>query len=189
MKLLFDPILYFCNGETRLNLICVSGIYNEIYISDIVHSLSRIGGIKLLDRIPEKYRLLFVKNMLHYDKNTSLIKVINKATKAVVLTEVSPINFEEEKVTLALKENADEYFYGENIFRMFQDNVGGTLRDPEAKPEAKILVENPRRPVTSLNIVDANNQIIVSTAKIDVQVDKNTSLITVVNKATKAVVT
>ncbi|TCC87287.1 DUF5110 domain-containing protein [Pedobacter frigiditerrae] len=79
-------------------------------------------------------------------------------------------------------------FYGENIFRMFQDNTGGTLRDPEAKPEAKILVENPRRPVASLNIVDANNQITVSTAKIAIQVDKNTSLIKVINKATKAVV-
>ncbi|WP_316784914.1 TIM-barrel domain-containing protein [Pedobacter frigiditerrae] len=79
-------------------------------------------------------------------------------------------------------------FYGENIFRLFQDNAGGMLRDPEAKPEAKILVENPRRPVTSLNIVDTNNQITVSTAKIDVQVDKNTSLIKVINRATKAVV-
>lgn len=27
-------------------------------------------------------------------------------------------------------------FYGDNIFRLFQDNNGGILRDPEAKPEA-----------------------------------------------------
>ena len=32
-------------------------------------------------------------------------------------------------------------FYGENIFRVFQDNSGGIIRDPEAKPEAQILVD------------------------------------------------
>ncbi|MBR4779182.1 MAG: DUF5110 domain-containing protein, partial [Bacteroidaceae bacterium] len=36
-------------------------------------------------------------------------------------------------------------FYGPHIVRIFQDPVGGPVRDPEAKPEAKILVENPRR--------------------------------------------
>ena len=43
-------------------------------------------------------------------------------------------------------------FYGENIFRVFQDNSGGMLRVPEAKPEAKILVDQPRRGVSQLNI-------------------------------------
>lgn len=28
-------------------------------------------------------------------------------------------------------------FYGENIFRVFQDNSGGIIRDPKAKPEAQ----------------------------------------------------
>ena len=36
-------------------------------------------------------------------------------------------------------------FYGDNIFRVFQDNTGGMIRDPEAKPEAQILVNNPRK--------------------------------------------
>ncbi|RZK58922.1 MAG: hypothetical protein EOO91_06730, partial [Pedobacter sp.] len=73
---------------------------------------------------------------------------------------ISAKKINETSIELLLSDNQKRIldFYGENIFRMFQDNVGGTLRDPEAKPEAKILVENPRRPVTSLNIVDANNQ-------------------------------
>lgn len=79
-------------------------------------------------------------------------------------------------------------FYGENIFRLFQDNLGGVIREPEAKPEASILVENPRKPVTKLNIAEAGNQFILSTAKIDVVVDKNTSLIKIINQATKQVV-
>lgn len=33
-------------------------------------------------------------------------------------------------------------FYGENIFRIFEDHNGGVMRDPEAKPEAHILVDN-----------------------------------------------
>ncbi len=38
-------------------------------------------------------------------------------------------------------------FYGKNIFRLFQDNNGGIIRNPEAKPEAQILVDKPRREV------------------------------------------
>jgi len=36
-------------------------------------------------------------------------------------------------------------FYGPNIFRLFQDPAGGIIRDPQASPEARILVSNPRR--------------------------------------------
>ena len=41
-------------------------------------------------------------------------------------------------------------FYGENIFRIFQDNSGGIIRDPEAKPEAQILVDQPAAASISL---------------------------------------
>lgn len=39
-------------------------------------------------------------------------------------------------------------FYGPDIVRIFQDPAGGPVRDPEAKPEAKILVDNPRKEVS-----------------------------------------
>ena len=39
-------------------------------------------------------------------------------------------------------------FYGNNIFRLFQDPAGGELRDPAAQPAAQILVDNPRREVS-----------------------------------------
>ena len=45
-------------------------------------------------------------------------------------------------------------FYGDNIFRIFQDNSGGIIRDPEAKPEARILVDQPRRKVSVLVLDD-----------------------------------
>lgn len=78
-------------------------------------------------------------------------------------------------------------FYGDHIFRLFEDPTGGFIRDPEAKPAAKILVENPRRPVSKLDVKDENNQLFISTSKITVLFDKNTSLIKIINLATQTV--
>ena len=72
-------------------------------------------------------------------------------------------------------------FYGENIFRVFQDNAGGIIRDPEAKPEAQILVNNPRNTVSTLNLNDGSNLISITTGKIKVEIDKNTSLMKVID--------
>ncbi|RYG13144.1 MAG: DUF5110 domain-containing protein, partial [Chitinophagaceae bacterium] len=73
-------------------------------------------------------------------------------------------------------------FYGENIFRLFQDNDGGKMRDPEAKPKAQILVNNPRKPVSALAIKDENGQVFISTATITVLIDKKTSLLKLIDK-------
>lgn len=72
-------------------------------------------------------------------------------------------------------------FYGENIFRLFQDNSGGIIRDPEATPEAKILVENARRPISKLELNEDADNIIIFTQKIQVVIDKHTSLLKVIN--------
>ena len=79
-------------------------------------------------------------------------------------------------------------FYGENIFRVFQDNSGGVIRDPESKPEARILVNNARRAVSKLDLNDENGFISITTGKISVQLDKKTSLLKVINLKTDAVV-
>lgn len=70
-------------------------------------------------------------------------------------------------------------FYGDNIFRLFQDNTGGVIRDPEARPEARILVENPRRKVSALDVEDKADAVVVSTPRIEVAVDKATRLMRV----------
>lgn len=46
------------------------------------------------------------------------------------------------------------------------------MRDPEAKPEAKILVNNPRKAITKLNIAQDNNQVSITTDKVQVVFDK-----------------
>lgn len=79
-------------------------------------------------------------------------------------------------------------FYGENIFRVFQDKTGGILRDPEAKPAAKILVNNPRRTISKLDLEENTNVISIITEKIKIQFNKKTSLLKVISPATDAVV-
>ncbi len=79
-------------------------------------------------------------------------------------------------------------FYGENIFRVFEDTSGGIIRDPESMPPANILVENSRRPVGQLTVQDDAGKVTIASAKISIAIDKNTSLIKVVNNASQKVV-
>ena len=79
-------------------------------------------------------------------------------------------------------------FYGENIFRLFQDNSGKGMRPPEAKPEAQILVDNPRKPVSTLNINEQQGELSIATGTINIVFDKNTSLFKIINSKTNAVI-
>jgi hypothetical protein len=78
-------------------------------------------------------------------------------------------------------------FYGENIFRAFEDTSGGIMRKPESTPPANILVENPRRPVGQLTINDGSNNITIASNKISIEIDKNSSIFKVINNATHKV--
>ncbi len=74
-------------------------------------------------------------------------------------------------------------FYGESVFRIFEDRNDGVMRAPEAKPEASILVDNPR---TALNhkqvkVEENDNSIILSTTKAQVIFDKATQLFKIIN--------
>lgn len=79
-------------------------------------------------------------------------------------------------------------FYGNHIFRMFQDIHGGIIRDPEAKPEAKILVEQPRAAVVSLDVKDEGNTFRIATSDIYFVIDKETSLFRIINRKNDKVV-
>ena len=64
-------------------------------------------------------------------------------------------------------------FYGENIVRVFRDNAGGMIRDPKATPEAKILVATPRKPIVGLNVKENGNTYTVTTASMEITIDKS----------------
>ena len=53
-------------------------------------------------------------------------------------------------------------FYGPNIIRLFRDDHGGILRDPDATPPAEILVKDARREV-NVYVEDLNEDVIVTT--------------------------
>jgi hypothetical protein len=79
-------------------------------------------------------------------------------------------------------------FHGENVFRLFQDNDGGIVRDPDATPPARILVDAPRAPLSRLLLDDDGETIVITTEKIRVLVDKRDGRTRVMNHATGAVV-
>ena len=69
-------------------------------------------------------------------------------------------------------------FYGENIFRMFQDNSGGPLRNPVASPEAEILVKSPRKDV-KISVEECDKGYLIKTSKIAVSICKKSGLMKV----------
>jgi len=75
-------------------------------------------------------------------------------------------------------------FYGDNIFRVFQDNSGGIIRDPEAKPEAQILVNSPRKAVNDLRLEENDKTISMSTAKVKIELNRQSGLFSVTNLLT-----
>lgn len=111
-----------------------------------------------------------------------------ETTRTLIITDVNKINPTTIEVLLSDSNRMTFDFYGENIFRLFQDNSGKIIRDPEAKPEAHILTDNPRKPITELDIKTEDKLISISTNKIDILLDKNTTLLKVINKETGAVV-
>lgn len=103
------------------------------------------------------------KNRNHQQKPKIIrAKKINPTTVEVLLPENQRMTFD---------------FYGENVFRVFQDNSGGIIRDPEAKPEARILVDNPRKHLSEVKVSDDGDSISIITEKIKIQLDKNTALL------------
>ena len=64
-------------------------------------------------------------------------------------------------------------FYSDNIFRMFQDNGGGIVRDPkpmDGYPDAQILVDNPRTVLEKLEIKENDKLFTITTARIQLDV-------------------
>ena len=62
-------------------------------------------------------------------------------------------------------------FYAPDIFRLFRDDNGGIVRNPEAEPHADILVQNPRKGV-DYTIEEADGSWNLSTGVILVSFDK-----------------
>ncbi|MDL2223803.1 DUF5110 domain-containing protein [Bacteroidales bacterium OttesenSCG-928-M06] len=120
-------------------------------------------------------------------KAASGINVINEEKQeSIQIVKVGMVNPTTVEVLLSNSQRMTFDFYGDNIFRLFQDNAGGIIRDPQAKPEAQMLVDNPRKCISSLDVND-NDIVSIKTEKIEIQLDKKTTLMKVINLKTKAI--
>ena len=75
-------------------------------------------------------------------------------------------------------------FYGDNIFRLFRDDNGGVVRDPEATPQAKILVANARRAASALNVMDDGKTVTIANQTVSMRLDKQTGLMQITDLRT-----
>ena len=100
-------------------------------------------------------------------------------TEQATIARVAKINPTTVELNLSNKERVTLDFYGENIFRVFRDNKGGILRDPKATPEAKILVNNPRRDVKNVTVKECEKGYSITTAKIEICICKKSGLMKV----------
>ncbi len=75
-------------------------------------------------------------------------------------------------------------FYGPNVFRLFRDPSGGAMRDPQATPPARILVDSPRLDAGEISVVDNGDSYIVRSPRIDVVLSRTGGLTSVTDRAT-----
>lgn len=76
-------------------------------------------------------------------------------------------------------------FYNENIFRVYFDSSNAMPHDPVAKPPAQILVNNPRRNVSAVNVVTNATDVIISTRRISVVINKKNCSVKTINLSTQ----
>ena len=130
--------------------------------------------------------LLISKNPVHaVQKSNAIQQRIQTNGKVLHAKKISSTVIE---VVLANNQKMILDFYSDHIFRLFRDNSGRLIRDPEAKPAAKILVDNPRKSVAKLNLSEENNLVTISTDKVRIQIDKATTLLKIINLASNAVI-
>ena len=105
-----------------------------------------------------------------YAKENNRIQSVQKVNK----TTVDVIYQNEQRLTLD--------FYADHIVRLFQDNSGSIMRDPEATPEAKILVDNPKISIKDLQVTQSKDSVWIETNKICIAFNIQNSHFTIVNK-------
>lgn len=132
-----------------------------------------------------KSAILFTTLLLYATSLQVFASNDNKQT--TILKDVKQINPTSVELRMSNGQTITLDFYGENIFRMFQDVNGGIIRDPKPMtgyPEARILVDNPRKKVAEITVSENNDTYTIATSKIEVNVCKVTGQIKVKNLVT-----
>jgi len=119
-----------------------------------------------------KKTLIFASTKINIMKKVIFAAILIAANMSVSAQNIT--KFDKQTIKVSLKNGKLMYldFYGENIFRLFEDPNGGQMRAPKADPEAQILVDNPRKEVALT--IDGNT---IKTAKLTVKIDPNNGAI------------
>ena len=115
-------------------------------------------------------------------------RITHRTETAVVVTGARQINPTTVEVLLSDSTCMTLDFYGANLFRLFQDNRGGILRDPEANPEAHILVDTPRKAVGPISLLENTEELTIATSRIQVVFCKHSGCFRLVRLSDGAVV-
>ena len=75
----------------------------------------------------------------------AVVSVLFADVSAQSVTGLRKINPTTVEVSLDDDRRMSLDFYGDDVFRLFRDDAGGIIRDPEASPEAQILVDDPKK--------------------------------------------
>ena len=126
--------------------------------------------------------LIGISGSLHAQNETKTTSLTSKSSVRII--DAKKINPTTVEIEFSNQQKMLVDFYGNNIFRLFQDNSGKGLRDPQAQPEAKILLDNPRKQLAKLDVTDRNNILTLSTNAVQVDFDKNTTCFTIKNLLT-----
>lgn len=142
------------------------------------------SGIKNLTSITGLAFALLIGTFssLHAQNETKTTSLTSKSSVRII--DAKKINPTMVEIEFSNQQKMLVDFYGNNIFRLFQDNSGKGLRDPQAQPEAKILLDNPRKQLAKLDVTDRNNILTLSTNAVQVDFDKNTTCFTIKNLLT-----
>ena len=107
-----------------------------------------------------------------------------QAATDVAIKSVTKLNPTTVEVNYANGKQLTIDFYGDNIFRLFRDDNGGVIRDPQATPAAKILVDNARRSVMAVDIRPEADGYVVATSRVAIRLSKNDGLLSIVDTKT-----
>ena len=116
---------------------------------------------------------------------TALLAVGAWADGQQVVKAVRLLNQQTVEVVYADGRSMTIDFYGPNIFRLFRDDQGGLIRDPQATPPAEILVSNARRKLSQpLQMSDEATSFLVQSKAasgdgVIISINKSTGLLSI----------
>ena len=99
-----------------------------------------------------------------------------EAKQSLSILSAKKVNATRIDLTLSQDSKMSVDFYSSDIFRLFRDDNGGEIRDPQAKPPAQILVDQPRQDVKTLELSDSDGKITILSDTVRLEFDKSTSL-------------